>query len=61
MSDLYELWTNYPNHFEMLAEIEGDSFNTFKPNKTIKQIKQEFENGKKPKKKKRSKQISIFD
>jgi 3'-phosphoadenosine 5'-phosphosulfate sulfotransferase (PAPS reductase)/FAD synthetase len=61
MSDLYELWKNYPNYFEMLAEIEGDSFNTFKPNKTIKQIKQEFDNGKKPKKKKRSKQISIFD
>ena len=61
MSDLYELWQNYPNYFEMLVEMEKDSFNTFKPNKTIKQIKQEFISGKIPKKKKRSKQISMFD
>lgn len=61
MSDLYELWKNYPNYFEMLVEMEKDSSNTFKPNKTIKQIKQEFINGKIPKKKKRSKQISMFD
>lgn len=61
MSDLYELWKNYPNYFNMLVEMEKDSFNTFKPNKTIKQIKQEFYSGKIPKKKKRSKQISMFD
>lgn len=61
MSDLYELWKNYPAYFEMLVEMEKDSFNTFKPNKTIKQIKQEFENGKVPKKKVRHKQVSLFD
>ena len=33
MWDLYQLWKNYPKHFEMLVEMEKDSFNTFKPNK----------------------------
>lgn len=61
MSDLYELWKNYPNHFNMLVEMEKDSFNTFKPNKTIVQIKEEFEMGKVPKKKIRHKQVSLFD
>ena len=60
MSDLYELWKNYPHYFNMLLEMEKDSFNTFKPNKTIKQIKEQFEMGKVPKKKIRHKQLTLF-
>lgn len=41
--------------------MEKDSFNSFKPNKTLKQIKAEFGAGKVPKRKKRNKQISMFD
>lgn len=41
--------------------MEKDSFNTFKPNKTIKQIKQGFESGRVPRIKQRNNQISMFD
>ena len=61
MWDLYQLWKDYPNYFNKLVEMEKDSFNTFKPNKTIAQIKREFECGKVPKRKQKKKQISMFD
>lgn len=61
MSDLYNLWKDYPKYFDMLVEMEKDSFNTFKPNKTISKIKREFEAGKVPKKKLRHKQVNLFD
>jgi 3'-phosphoadenosine 5'-phosphosulfate sulfotransferase (PAPS reductase)/FAD synthetase len=61
MSDLYQLYINYPHYFKMLESMEKDSFNSFKPNKTIKQIREQFENGKVPKKKVRHKQVSLFD
>lgn len=60
MSDLYELWKNYPEYFNMLVEMEKDSFNTFKPNKNIADIKKEFESGKVPNKKARHRQLSLF-
>lgn len=61
MSDLYQLWKNYNNYFNVLEEMEKDSFNTFKPNLTLKKIRQRFEMGYIPKKKKRHKQLSLFD
>ena len=61
MWDLYQLWKDYPKYFNKLVEMEKDSLNTFKPNKTIRQIKQEFESGKVPKRKKKNKQTSLFD
>lgn len=61
MSDLYNLWQYYPDYFNMLVEMEKDSHNSFKPNKTIKDIGIKFKNGKIPKKKKRHKQISMFE
>ena len=62
-SDLYDLWKNYPQYFNILETMEKDSFISFKPNKTLKQIREEFEKGKIPKKKNRNKivQYSIFD
>lgn len=60
MWDLYQLWQNYPQYFNKLVEMEKDSFNTFRPNKSIAQIKKEFENGKVPKRKQKFKQVSLF-
>lgn len=53
MWDLYNLWKDYPEYFNILEEMEKDSFNSFKPNKTIKQIGEQFENGKIPKRNKK--------
>ena len=53
MWDLYLLYRNYPEYFNILEEMEKDSFNSFKPNKTIKQIREQFENGKIPKRNKK--------
>ena len=61
MSDLYSLWQDYPSYFDKLQEMEKDSFNTFKPNLTLKQIRDRFENGYIPKKKNRNKQLSLFE
>ena len=61
MWDLHQLWLNYPTYFNKLVEMEKDSFNTFRANKSIAQIKIEFENGKVPKRKQKNKQISLFD
>ena len=59
MSDLYNLWKDYPQYFEMLEKMEKDSFNSFKPNLTLKQIREKFESGKVYKKK--IIQLTIFD
>lgn len=61
MSDLYQLYINYPHYFKMLESMEIDSFNSFKPNKTIKQIREQFERGKVPKPKTKYKQITLFN
>ena len=61
MSDLYSLWQDYPSYFNKLQEMEKDSFNTFKPNLTLKQIRERFEMGYIPKKKNRNKQLSLFE
>lgn len=60
MWDLYQLWLNYPQYFNRLVEMEKDSFNTFRANKSIVQIKKEFENGKIPKKRQKIKQLKLF-
>lgn len=54
MWDLYQLWKDYPDYFNKLVEMEKDSFNTFRANKSILQVKQEFESGKVPKRRKKS-------
>ena len=59
LNDLWNLWKDYPNYFNMLEEMEKDSFNSFKPNLTLKQIRAKFESGKKYNKK--PIQYSIFD
>ena len=46
MPDLWNLWKEYPDLFERLVEMEKDSFDTFKPNNSLKDIKKKFENGK---------------
>ena len=40
--DLYNLWKDYPTYYEMLLKMEKDSFNTFKPKKTLKQLEEKF-------------------
>lgn len=47
--DLYQLWKDYPEYYNMLENMEKDSHNTFKPNETLKQIRQRFESGYIPK------------
>ena len=59
LNDLWNLWKDYPDYFNMLEEMEKDSFNSFKPNLTLKQIRAKFESGKKYNKK--PIQYSIFD
>lgn len=61
MSDLYGLWRNYNEYFNMLENMEKYSFNSFKPNLTLKQIRERFEKGKIPKRKSKFKQYTIFD
>ena len=61
LSDLFNLWKDYNDYFKILEEMEKDSFNSFRPNQTLKQIRERFENGYEPKKKKRHKQYSLFD
>lgn len=59
MADLYNLWKDYRKYFDMLENMEKDSFNSFKPNLTLKQIREKFESGKVYKKK--IIQLTIFD
>ena len=44
-----------------LENMEKYSFNSFKPNLTLKQIRERFEKGKIPKRKSKFKQYTIFD
>lgn len=59
--DLYQLWLNYRDYFNILEEMEKDSFNSFKPNLTLKQIRRRFELAKVPKKREKAKQTTLFD
>lgn len=58
MPDLWNLWHDYPDYFNTLVQMEKDSFNTFKPNKSLKQIKETFEKGKVYRRK--PKQLKMF-
>lgn len=49
MADLWELWKFYPNYFNVLLNLEKDSFNTFKPTITLLGLKERFEQGVIPK------------
>ena len=63
-ADLYDLWKNYPTYFARLEEMEKDSHNFLKGNKSLYQIRRLFEMGKIPKNRKaknKFKQLSIFD
>lgn len=53
--DLYQLWKDWPEYYEMLESIEKDSHNTFKPGETLRSIRERFENGYIPKIKLREK------
>ena len=59
MADLYNLWKDYPEYFNTLESMEKDSFNTFRPNNTLKAIREKFEKGKKYVRK--CVQCTIFD
>ncbi len=45
MADLYDLYKFYPEYFNILVDLEKDSFNTFKPNESLLSIKEKFDNG----------------
>ena len=49
MWDLYCLYRDYPQLFQMLVDMQKDSFNPFRPTKDLYKIKQEFDSGKIPK------------
>lgn len=64
MADLYELYKFYPDYFNMLLELEKDSFNTFKPNLTLMELKERFDNGYIPQRRKMCnapEQLNIYD
>lgn len=64
MADLYELYKFYPDYFNMLLELEKDSFNTFKPNLTLMELKERFDNGYIPQRRKtcnKPEQLNIYD
>lgn len=54
LADLYDLWLNYPTYYAELAELEKDSFNTFKPNISLLELEKRFMNGYIPKRRKTS-------
>lgn len=65
LADLYSLWKNYPELFDILIEMEKVSINTFKPNGvTLKELAERFENGYIPTRRKKRLpyvQLDIFD
>ena len=57
IADLYILWKDYPEYFEMLLQLEKDSPVSFKPNSTILEYARRFEHGYiPPRRKKRNEQ-----
>lgn len=50
--DLYCLWHDYPDYYNMLQNIEKDSHNTFKPDITLLELRKKFESGYIPKRRK---------
>lgn len=64
LADLYSLWKNYPELFDILIEMEKVSFNTFKQNGvTLASLAERFAEGYIPKRKKRLPyvQLDMFD
>ena len=61
MWDLYQLYIQYPNYFDMLERMEKDSHNSFKPNQTLKEIREKFKKGYIPKRRQKIEQLSVFD
>ena len=59
MADLYHLWKDYPERFEMLLDLEDVSTYTLKPGVTLKELAEKFENGYVPKRKSKNIQKSI--
>lgn len=51
IGQLKNIYRNYPNLWNILKQLEKDSHNTFKPNKTLEQLEERF----------RCEQLSIFD
>ena len=64
LADLYSLWKNYREYFDILAEIEQVSVNTFRAEGiTLKSLAERFENGYIPKRRKKqqtSVQLDMF-
>lgn len=61
-ADLYNLWKKYPEHFELLKNLEKDSVHSFKPTLNISDFAKRFENGYVPTRRKQratEKQMSI--
>lgn len=42
LMQLKNLWKNYPAYWQMLRDMEKDSYNTFKPNTTLKELENRF-------------------
>lgn len=61
LADLWNLWHDYPEYYKKLEDMEKQSPNTFKIERSLKDIRKQFEQGYMPKKKKRHKQLSLFD
>lgn len=54
LADLYSLWKNYPELFDILIEMEKVSINTFKPNSvTLSSLAERFAAGDIPKRRKK--------
>lgn len=64
LADLYSLWKNYPELFDILIEMEKVSINTFKPNGvTLSSLAEKFAAGDIPKRRKKrqtSVQMDMF-
>ena len=52
VSDLYQLWRDYPNYYNMLLDLEKESPVSFRPNKTLSYYTKKFESGYIPKRRK---------
>lgn len=65
LADLYSLWKNYPELFDILIEMEKVSINTFKPRGvTLAGLAERFESGYIPKRRKKAQkfvQLDMFD
>lgn len=53
LADLYSLWKNYPDYYQMLLELEPYSHNTFRTDGNLSDYIKRFENGYIPKRRKK--------